>query len=133
MLSENIFTLRYGFQTRKTSIKRMTFDEVLVRVLANRSKKLRAVELLLRQAKQRNDLFSEWGRHSETLATQKKVRILSDIVVLCQEKNLLLEAHGAPEFIKVGEIEHELNWPLRVEEKYGPIEDQDYFTRRMRV
>ena len=44
-----------------------------------------------------------------------------------------MEAHGQSDFIKVGEIEQQINWPLRVEEKYGSVEDQEYFTRRMRI
>ena len=63
----------------------------------------------------------------------KKVRLLSDIVVLAQEKNLLDEYYGIPGFKKVGVIEEELNYPLRVSERYGSIEDNDYFTRRVRV
>lgn len=58
---------------------------------------------------------------------------MSDIVVLSQEKNMLSEFYGDPNFVKVGEIEFKLNYPLRVSEKYGSIEDNDYFTRRMRI
>lgn len=53
--------------------------------------------------------------------------------MLAQEKNLLEEFHGATKYIKVGVIEAELNYPLRVSEKYGSMEDNDYFTRRIRV
>lgn len=63
----------------------------------------------------------------------QKIRILSDIVVLAQEKNLLDEFYGIPEFIKVGVIEAELNYPLRIAEKYGSMQDNDYFSRRMRI
>ena len=38
-----------------------------------------------------------------------------------------------PEFKKVGVIEAELGYPLRIAEKYGSMEDNDYFTRRMRI
>jgi len=47
--------------------------------------------------------------------------------------NLLDEYYGIPGFTKVGVIEQELNYPLRVSERYGSIGDNDYFTRRVRV
>lgn len=59
--------------------------------------------------------------------------MLYDIVVLAQEKNLLEEFYGGKKFVKVGVIEEELNYPLRVSEKYGSMEDNDYFTRRIRI
>ena len=46
---------------------------------------------------------------------------------------MLDEFYGVKGFIKVGEIEQELNFPLQVTEKYGSMADKDYFTRRMRV
>jgi hypothetical protein len=46
---------------------------------------------------------------------------------------LLDEFYGVKGFIKVGEIEQELNFPLKVTNKYGSMADKDYFTRRMRV
>jgi len=36
-------------------------------------------------------------------------------------------------FRKVGVIEAELGYPLRIAERYGSMEDNDYFTRRMRI
>jgi hypothetical protein len=46
---------------------------------------------------------------------------------------LLDEFYGIPGFKKVGVIEAELGYPLRISEKYGSMEDNDYFTRRMRI
>ena len=46
---------------------------------------------------------------------------------------MLDEFYGVKGFIKVGEIEQELNCPLQVTEKYGTVADKDYFTRRMRA
>jgi len=46
---------------------------------------------------------------------------------------LLDEYYGVDGFIKVGVIEAELGYPLRIAEKYGSMEDNDYFSRRMRV
>lgn len=52
---------------------------------------------------------------------------------MAQEKNLLDEFYGAKNFKKVGVIEAELGYPLRLAEKYGSMEDNDYFTRRLRI
>ena len=82
---------------------------------------------------ERSTLLSEWLVHSTIISTTKKIKILSDIVVLCQEKNLLDEFFGIPGFKQVGIIEAELGFPLRIAEKYGSMEDNDYFTRRMRI
>jgi hypothetical protein len=71
--------------------------------------------------------------HSNIITLSKQVRILSDIVVLAQEKNLLDEFYGVTGFKKVGIVEQELNFPLRVSERYGSMDDNDYFTRRVRV
>lgn len=46
---------------------------------------------------------------------------------------MLDEFYGVKGFIKVGEIEQDLNFPLQVTEKYGSMADKDYLTRRMRV
>ena len=50
--------------------------------------------------------------HSDIVGYQMKVRIIQDVVVLLQEKNLLDEVARKPGYIKVGEIEREVNWPL---------------------
>ena len=61
-----------------------------------------------------------------------KVRIIQDVVVLLQEKNLLDEVAGAKNFVKVGEIERELNWPLSLKQKHD-VEGGDYFSRKLRT
>ena len=58
---------------------------------------------------------------------------MQDVVVLLQEKNLLDEIHGADNYIKVGEIERELDWPLELREKYGPVGSTDYFSKKLRM
>ena len=60
------------------------------------------------------------------------MRIIQEVVVLLQEKNLLDEVAGK-KHIKVGEIERELNWPLSLKSKYGPMESNDYFSRKLRT
>ena len=46
---------------------------------------------------------------------------------------MLDEFYGGKSFKKVGIIEAKLKYPLRVCEKYGSIQDNNYFTRRVRV
>lgn len=91
------------------------------------------IKFLLSKALDRSVMLNEWGVHSAIISCTQKLRILSDIVVLAQEKNLLDEYYGSKTFKKVGVIEAELGYPLRIAERYGSMEDNDYFTRRMRV
>ena len=46
-----------------------------------------------------------WGVHSDLIDIRKLVRVKQDIVILLQEKNLMLEMSGKKNFKKVGEIE----------------------------
>lgn len=78
-------------------------------------------------------MLNEWGVHSAIISCVQKLRILADIVVLAQEKNLLDEYYGSKTYKKVGLIEAEMSYPLRIAERYGSMEDNDYFTRRMRI
>ena len=102
-------------------------------VVQQRESKIKIIKYLIGRAIDRNAQLSEWGVHSAIISTTQKLRILSDIVVLAQEKNLLDEYYGSKNFKKVGVIEAELGVPLRIAEKYGSMEDNDYFTRRMRI
>jgi hypothetical protein len=104
-----------------------------MQVLQEREQTIKVVEKVYQQALDRSLKLSQWGVHSKIITAMKKVRILSDIVVLAQEKHLLEEFHGGRNFKKVGVIEAELNYPLRVSEKYGSMDDNDYFTRRVRI
>ena len=63
----------------------------------------------------------------------KKVKALQDVVVLMQEKNLLDEMANKKTYIKVGEIEQQLNWPLSLRQKYGSTENKDYFSKKLRT
>ena len=40
---------------------------------------------------------------------------------------------GKANFIKVGEIERQLEWPIRVRHEFGPIDAQDYYSRKLRT
>ena len=61
------------------------------------------------------------------------VRVLQDVVVLSQEKNILAEIHGEKNYTKVGEIERELDWPLQLQEKYGKEGSTEYFSKKLRM
>ena len=39
---------------------------------------------------------------------------MQDIVILLQEKNLILEIQGRKNFVAVGEIERNLDWPILI-------------------
>ena len=40
--------------------------------------------------------------------------------------------NGSHNFIKVGDIERELDWPLRLRTKYGPLDAKDYYSKKLR-
>lgn len=54
-------------------------------------------------------------------------------MILLQEKNLLLEMQGAEEFISVGDIELRLDWPVRIRSRFGPMDDKDYYSQKLRT
>ena len=58
---------------------------------------------------------------------------MGDIVILVQEKNLIFEMHGRKNFIKVGEIELKLDWPILIRSKFGPMDAKDYYSRKLRT
>ena len=80
-----------------------------------------------------NEEFTTYGLHSDMVGITRKVRILQDVVVLLQEKNLLDEVANKKDYIKVGEIEQQLNWPLSLRQKYGSQENNDYFSKKLRT
>ena len=57
---------------------------------------------------------------------------MQDIVILLQEKNLILEIQGRKNFVAVGEIERNLDWPILIKSKYGPMDAKDYYSRKLR-
>ena len=133
MLSENIFVLRFGFKDNEQAVRRGEKDYLLLKMLNQRQRKIKIVEKLLKQAKISSEEMATYGLHSDLVGYQRIVRILQDVVVLLQEKNLLDEVRGAKDYIKVGEIEREVNWPLSLKQKYGPMEGNDYFSRKLRT
>ena len=40
---------------------------------------------------------------------------------------------GKKNFVKVGEIERELDWPIRIRNQFGPIDANDYYSRKLRA
>ena len=80
-----------------------------------------------------NEEFTTYGLHSDVVGIQRKVRVLQDVVVLLQEKNLLDEVANKKGYIKVGEIEQQLNWPLSLRQKYNTAENNDYFSKKLRT
>ena len=58
---------------------------------------------------------------------------MQDIVILLQEKNLILEIQGRNKFTLVGEIERQLDWPIKIKSKYGPMDHKDYYSRKLRI
>ena len=73
-----------------------------------------------------------WGLHSDLMDLRKLGRMLTDVVVLLQEKNLLAEMSGRKNYIKVGEIERELDWPMRLRDHFDPLDPDDYYSRKLR-
>ena len=132
LLTENIVELRYGDHL-KPKDSESEYTRLMKEIVKKREGKIKIIKYLISRALERNAELSEWGVHSAIISSVQKLRILSDIVVLAQEKNLLDEFYGNKSFKKVGVIEAELGVPLRIAEKYGSMEDNDYFTRRMRI
>ena len=102
-------------------------------MMASRMKRIRIVEKLVRLSNERKIELLVWGLHADLNDTRKEVRVIQDIVILAQEKNLLFEMTGRKNFIKVGEIERELDWPIRVRSHLGPMDAQDYYSKKLRT
>ena len=114
LMTENIFNLRFGHQDNKRTVKQLDRDELLLRMLQSRLKRIRMVEALIKVSNERKIELMVWGIHSDLIDYRKKVKLTQDIVILLQEKNLLFELQGKKNFIKVGDIERKLDWPIRV-------------------
>jgi len=39
---------------------------------------------------------------------------------------------GKATFVRVGEIERQLDWPIRIRNQYGPLDADDYYSRKLR-
>ena len=102
MMTENIFMLRFGFENREKDEIKLDRDELLARMLRSRLKRIRIVDKLIRISRERQAWLNVWGLHADLLDIRKVVRVTQDIVILLQEKNLILEINGRKNFIKVG-------------------------------
>jgi hypothetical protein len=72
------------------------------------------VEALIKESNDRKTQLMVWGVHSDLIDLRKLVKLMQDIVILLQEKNLLFEIQGKKDYVKVGEIERKLEWPIRI-------------------
>lgn len=46
----------------------------------------------------------------------------------------MAELLGFERYVKVGEIERELNWPLQLQDRYGPDkQNAEYFSKKLRM
>lgn len=104
-----------------------------MRMLNSRLKRIRIVEKLIKVSNERKTQLMVWGVHSDLMDMRKIVRLKQDIVILLQEKNLLAEMQGKKVYVKVGEIERELDWPIRIRHQFGPIDANDYYSRKLRA
>ena len=68
----------------------------------------------MKQSKDRSIQLNVWGLHSDLIDYRRSVRVMQDIIILVQEKNLIYELQGRKNFIKVGEVELTLDWPIRI-------------------
>ena len=131
MLTDNIFMLRFGFKDSVNVIRKVNHEDQLIRMVYKRERRIKVIENLIKQAKDRGMEIATWLLHSNVVALGMKVRVLEDIVLLCQEKNLYLEATGATNFVKVGVIEEQVDWALLNRNKYGSMKSKDYYSRKM--
>jgi len=83
-------------------------------MLQSRHKRIRMVEALIKESNDRKTQLMVWGVHSDLIDLRKLVKLMQDIVILLQEKNLLFEIQGKKDYVKVGEIERKLEWPIRI-------------------
>lgn len=56
---------------------------------------------------------------------------MNEIVVLLQEKNMLMSVSGKKNFVKVGVIERQLAWPVNAK-KPMVIDPNDFYSRKLR-
>ena len=91
LMTENIFTLRFGFDEDKKAATTLDREELLLRMLQSRLKRIRIVDQLIKESMERRVQLSVWGVHSDLIDARRLVRVTQDIVILLQEKNLLAE------------------------------------------
>ena len=132
LMTENIFMLRFGFESDQKAVQRLDRDELLAKMLQSRIKRIRIVDRLIKISNERKIQLSVWGLHSDLIDYRRLVRAYQDIVILLQEKNLLIEMRGGKNFIRVGEIEQQMDWPIKIRSRYGPMDAKDYYSKKLR-
>jgi len=115
------------------TVKQLDRDELLLRMLQSRYKRIRMVEELIKLSNDRKTQLMIWGIHSDLIDIRREVKLTQDVVILLQEKNLLSEMQGKKNFVKVGEIERELDWPIRIRSQFGPMDAKDYYSSKLRT
>jgi len=133
LMTENIFMLRFGFDKRQKDEQKIDREELLLRMLQSRLKRIRIIERLIKISRERAAQLNTWGLHSDLIDLRRIIRVTQDVVILLQEKNLLFELQGHTNFILVGQIERQLDWPIRIRSRYGPIDAKDYYSRKLRT
>ena len=99
LMTDNIFQLRFGFSGDQKTAKQLDRDELLLRMLNSRMKRIRMVQKLIKFSNDRKTELLVWGLHSDLIDYRKRVKVMQDIVILVQEKHLLLEVGGAKKYV----------------------------------
>ena len=68
--------------------------------------------------------------HADLLDFRKLTRIMTEVVILLQEKNILAEAQGK-KFVKVGMIERHVKWPIEIKRVASIVRD-DFYSKKLR-
>lgn len=82
MMTENIFMLRFGFDGDKKAAAKLDREELLLRMLQSRLKRIRMVDMLIKVSMERRIQLSVWGVHSDLIDARRLVRVTQDIVIL---------------------------------------------------
>ncbi len=81
-MTENIFNLRYGHTDNAKQVQRLDREELLMRMLNSRLKRISIVEKLIKVSNERKTQLMVWGVHSDLMDLRKIVRLKQDIIIL---------------------------------------------------
>ena len=81
-MTENIFQLRFGFASNKNTVKKLDRDELLLRMLNSRLKRIRMVQKLIKFSNDRKTELMVWGLHADLIDFRKVVKVTQDVVIL---------------------------------------------------
>ena len=132
LMTDNIFQLRFGFSGDQKTAKQLDRDELLLRMMNSRMKRIRMVQKLIKFSNDRKTELLVWGLHSDLIDYRKRVKVMQDIVILVQEKHLLLEVSGSKKYVQVGNIERKLDWPIRIKSQFA-LDNEDHYSRKLRT